>query len=268
MQVETSVKQFRVLVIDDDQAMGQRIRNYFEEHGFWASWKSNRWVTACLPVLRESSMVVVAQRGGQGCDLLRRIMSYSNVPVIVIVDRGSGVADGVLALEHGADDYLEEPVSLRELVARARTVLRGRHIGQAGTETHTRPDVCRFGGWQFDRHTRRLVDANGRAVRLSNREAGLLMAFLDSGGRPLTREQLLIATGMDEDVNDRSIDVQVLRLRRKLEATPETPRLIRTERGIGYVFALPVTRVERAWTFAARYRMSSAGGHREEKSAA
>src|SRR5262245_28590349 len=127
MQVESNVRQIRILVADDDQATGQRVRDSFEEYGFCASWKSNRRVAACLSTLREFNLVVVAQRDGQGFELLHRIMAYGNVPVIVIVDRRSGVVDGVLALEHGADDYLEEPASPRELVARARAVLRGRH---------------------------------------------------------------------------------------------------------------------------------------------
>src|SRR6202022_149433 len=94
---------------------------------------------------------------------------------------------------------------------------------------------CRFGGWQLDRRTRRLTDPAGAPVTLTKGEYALLVAFLDAPLRPLTREHLLQATRVHEDVFDRSIDVQILRLRRKLEADPSAPHVIRTERGIGYV---------------------------------
>ena len=98
----------------------------------------------------------------------------------------------------------------------------------------------RFDGWQLERRGRRLVDPNANPVALSKGEYTLLLAFLEAPQRPLSREHLLQATRIHEDIFDRSIDVQVLRLRRKLEIDPSAPRVIRTERGVGYVFALPV----------------------------
>ena len=98
----------------------------------------------------------------------------------------------------------------------------------------------RFNGWRLERRSRRLVDPDEKSVPLSKGEYALLLAFLEAPGRPLAREHLLRATRVHEDIFDRSIDVQVLRLRRKLEADPHAARMIRTERGIGYVFALPV----------------------------
>jgi DNA-binding response OmpR family regulator len=100
----------------------------------------------------------------------------------------------------------------------------------------------RFNGWRLERYGRGLVDPNGTAVSLTKGEHALLAAFLEAPGRPLTREHLVNATRVHEDIFDRSIDVQVLRLRRKLEIDPNAPRMIQTERGIGYVFALPVER--------------------------
>ena len=99
---------------------------------------------------------------------------------------------------------------------------------------------CRFGGWQLDRRNRRLTDPKRIPVALTKGEYALLIAFLDAPQRPLSREHLLQATRIHKDVFDRSIDVQVLRLRRKLESDPNAPRVILTERGVGYVFALPV----------------------------
>jgi DNA-binding response OmpR family regulator len=98
----------------------------------------------------------------------------------------------------------------------------------------------KFGGWQLDRRSRRLIDPEGQPVALSKGEYALLLAFLDAPERPLSREYLLQATRLHEDIFDRSIDVQVLRLRRKLEANPKAPHVIKTERGVGYVFAIPV----------------------------
>jgi DNA-binding response OmpR family regulator len=98
----------------------------------------------------------------------------------------------------------------------------------------------RFGGWQLERRARRLLDPDGNPVSLSKGEYALLLAFLEAPQRPLSRERLLQATRVHEDIFDRSIDVQVLRLRRKLEVDPSAPRVIQTERGVGYNFALPV----------------------------
>ena len=150
--------------------------------------------------------------------------------------------DRVVGLELGADDYITKPFGLRELLARIRAVLRRREARQAPPRD-SETGRCRFGGWQLDRRNRRLSDFNGVSVALTKGEYALLIAFLDAPQRPLSREHLLQATRMHEDIFDRSIDVQVLRLRRKLETDPNAPRVILTERGVGYVFALPVERM-------------------------
>jgi DNA-binding response OmpR family regulator len=116
-------------------------------------------------------------------------------------------------------------------------------VGQAAAQRDLEKGRCRFGDWQLDRRSRRLTNSQGEAVALTRGEYALLIAFLDAPQRPLSREQLLQTTRIHEDVFDRSIDVQVLRLRRKLETDPTEPSIIRTGRGIGYVFALPVERV-------------------------
>ena len=119
-------------------------------------------------------------------------------------------------------------------------MLRRQEIGRAARARDPERGGYRFDGWQLDRRSRRLVDPTGTPVALSKGEYALLLAFLESPQRPLSREQLLQATRVHEDIFDRSIDVQVLRLRRKLEINSSAPRVIRTERGIGYIFALPV----------------------------
>jgi two-component system, OmpR family, response regulator len=143
-------------------------------------------------------------------------------------------------LELGADDYVTKPFSLRELLARIRAVLRRRDASRTVVQPDQGRVRSKFGGWQLDRRARRLTDPAGAAVALTKGEYALLVAFLDAPLRPLTREHLLQATRVHEDVFDRSIDVQILRLRRKLETDPSAPRVIQTERGVGYMFALPV----------------------------
>ena len=135
---------------------------------------------------------------------------------------------------------MTKPFNLRELLARVRAILR--RLDKARASPAREPDHggYRFSGWRLNLRTRRLADPTDADVTLTKGEYALLVAFLDAPQRPLSREHLLQATRVHEDVFDRSIDVQVLRLRRKLETDPNAPRVILTERGVGYVFSLPV----------------------------
>ena len=176
-----------------------------------------------------------------GIDLLQRMRELKHaMPVIVITGHRRDDIDRVVGLELGADDYLTKPFNLRELLARVRAVLRRFEVGRAAPPRDPERGRCRFGGWQLDRRTRKLTDPDGAPVALTKGEYALLVAFLDAPQRPLSREHLLQATRVHEDVFDRSIDVSVLRLWRKLEANPSAPRIIQTERGVGYVFTLRV----------------------------
>jgi DNA-binding response OmpR family regulator len=160
--------------------------------------------------------------------------------VIVITGHHHDEIDRVIGLELGADDYVAKPFSLRELLARIRAVLRRQAIARATAQREAEQGCCQFGGWQLDRRARRLTDPHGISVSLTKGEYALLIAFLAAPERPLSREYLLQATRIHEDIFDRSIDVQILRLRRKLEHDPSAPRIIQTERGVGYIFILPV----------------------------
>jgi len=241
--IDESRQPGRILIVDDDPAMQQAVVNFFEQHNVSAVSASGRKTMASEFATAEPSLVILDLRLGEedGLDLLREIRSRSDVPVIITTGHRRDEIDRVVGLELGADDYVTKPFNLRELLARVRAVLRRR--SESGHVTPERPREggrVRFGGWQLDRRTRSLTDPTGAAVALTKGEYALLTAFLDAPQRPLTREYLLQATRVHEDVFDRSIDVQVLRLRRKLETDASTPRFIQTERGVGYVFAVPV----------------------------
>jgi two-component system, OmpR family, response regulator len=230
------------LVVEDDRTLRQLVINYLEDHDLRAVSASGREEVASLLAREEPSLVILDLRLGQedGLDLLREIRSHSDVPVIITTGHRRDEIDRVVGLELGADDYITKPFGLRELLARIRAVLRRREAGQVAAQRDPERGRCRFGSWQLDRRNRRLSDCNGNPVALTKGEYALLLAFLDAPQRPLSREHLLQATRIHEDVFDRSIDVQVLRLRRKLETDPSAPSVIQTERGVGYVFALAV----------------------------
>jgi two-component system OmpR family response regulator len=232
----------RVLVVEDDRTMRHLVVNYLREHDVRVTSAAGReeMIRACAA--DEPDLVILDLRLGQedGLDLLREIRARSDVPVIITTGHRRDEVDRVVGLELGADDYIIKPFGLRELLARIRAVLRRREVGQVAVQRAPERGRYQFGGWQLDRRARRLSNPDGRPVALTKGEYALLIAFLEAPQRPLSREHLLQATRIHEDVFDRSIDVQVLRLRRKLEADMDAPSFIQTERGVGYVFVTPV----------------------------
>ena len=225
--------------------MQRMILNYFEQNSIRTLGASGRQEMIRQLAGAEVSLVILDLRLGQedGLDLLREVRSSSDVPVIIITGHRRDDIDRVVGLELGADDYVTKPFNLRELLARVRAVLRRLNSRRASPTREPQRGCWRFSGWQLDRRTRRLTDPSGAPVALTKGEYALLVAFLEAPQRPLSREYLMQTTRAHEDVFDRSIDVQILRLRRKLERDPSTPRVIQTERGVGYVFAVPVERV-------------------------
>ena len=232
----------RIFIVEDDPVMLHMVGDYLEQHNMRVVSASGRQEMAQHFASGEPDLVILDLRLGQeeGFDLLREIRSRSDVPVIITTGDRRDEIDRVVGLELGADDYLTKPFSLRELLARIRAVLRRQEAGRATVQRDPERGRCRFGGWHLDRRVRRLIDPSGGQVALTKGEYALLTAFLDAPQRPLSREHLLQATRVHEDIFDRSIDVQILRLRRKLELDPSAPQIIQTERGVGYVFALPV----------------------------
>jgi DNA-binding response OmpR family regulator len=242
---EAPRRRLTCLVVEDDSTMRHLVTSYLEDHDIRAISATKRDEVAGLLARCQPDLVVLDLRLGRddGLDLLREIRAESDTPVIITTGHRRDEIDRVVGLELGADDYITKPFGLRELLARIRAVLRRREAGQVTTQRDLEKGRCRFGNWQLDRRNRVLANAAGEPVALSKGEYALLVAFLNAPQRPLSREHLLQATRVHEDVFDRSIDVQVLRLRRKLETDPSAPSIIRTERGVGYVFTLPVVQL-------------------------
>jgi two-component system, OmpR family, response regulator len=232
----------RVLVIDDDRCIQCILADYFERHNMSVVSAFQRKDAMRQIAASEPNMVILDIQLGDadGFTLLREIRSQSDVPVILTSGHPHEEMDRVAGLELGDDDCVVKPFGLRELVARTRAVLRRREIGGVLVQREVEQGRCRFGDWQVDRRKRRLTDLTGTPVALTKGEYALLVAFLDAPLRPLTREYLVQATRIHEDQFDRSIDVRILRLRRKIEIDPREPRIILTEHGIGYLFALSV----------------------------
>jgi two-component system, OmpR family, response regulator len=237
MSVETD-KVGHILVVDDDAMVRQTITNYLEQQSVPAASVSSRRDLSRHLEKAHPSLILLDLRLGKedGLDILKEIRSHSDVPIIIMTGHSREEVDRVAGLELGADDYLVKPFSLRELLARVRAILRRHERGRAKQARDPERGGYWFNGWSLERRTRRLVNPDGAPVSLTKSEYALLLAFLKAPQRPLTREMLLQATRVREDIFDRSIDAQVSRLRRKLEIDPNAPRVIQTERGVGYIF--------------------------------
>ena len=230
-----------VLIVDNDPTVRRNVSEYFSNHniptisaGDWNELKCTDGLPSLIVMDRQTSR-------NDGLDRLRSIRSKSDVPVIM-TGHVPDEMDRVIGLELGADDYVIKPFGLRELLARARAILRRRGMASGARTGGSERGGYRFGGWRLERRSRRLMAPNGAPIPLSKSEYALLVAFLEAPQRPLSREHLLQATRVHQDIFDRSVDVQVARLRGKLEIDPSQLRMIQTERGIGYVFSPPVER--------------------------
>jgi DNA-binding response OmpR family regulator len=233
-----------VLAVDDDPTIRQAIADYLGQHEFRVTAVADG--SAMQEVLaREVIDLVVLDLKLQtedGMALARRLRDESAIPLIMLTGRREE-ADRVMGLELGADDYLTKPFSPRELLARIRAVLRRRRPEiQQGRPEGIR--AYRFDGWELNLNTRRLKNRAGEPVPLSNGEFSLLVVFLGSPHRILSRDQLLDMSRLhSDDVYNRSVNTQVMRLRHKLEIDPAKPCYILTERGAGYMFGVPVETV-------------------------
>jgi len=236
------VTRAHILVVDDDPQIRSLLDEYLTENGMRVSTAASG--QDMMQILDDETidLVILDLRlsDEDGMSLARSLRERLAVSVIML----TGVrdeADRVMGLELGADDYVTKPFSPRELLARIRTVLRRAKSAAAEAAPRREIRAYRFGGFELNLRTRRLKRQDGRSINLTNGELNLLAALLAAPERILTRDQLLEASRVyDNEVYDRAIDIQVLRLRRKIEEDPAHPRYIVTERGVGYVFSASV----------------------------
>jgi two-component system, OmpR family, response regulator len=233
-----------LLLIDDDKDILSLLTKFFRKHGYDVSVGQNGSAMFAALEKQMIDLVVldVMLQGEDGFSLCQRLRAMSQIPVIMLT-AAADPTDRVVGLEIGADDYLTKPFDQREMLARVKAVLRRttEKISAPAT-SETRPMLC-FAGWRLDVARRELRSVDGALVLLSGSEFDLLLAFAEHPQHVLTREQLLdFARGPTHDAFDRSIDVQVSRLRHKLEGDPKNPAIIRTVRQGGYVFTQTVTR--------------------------
>jgi two-component system OmpR family response regulator len=231
----------RILVVEDDAATRDLVAQYLSEYKFQVSLATTS-AEAEKQLAEEVVDLVVLDLNlpdQDGLNLARKLREHSSIPIVMLTGRIEEV-DRVLGLELGADDYITKPFSPRELLARIRAVLRRAQGSKSGTRREAGLRAYRFAGWELRTGTRKLVSPEGKSIQLTSGEFSLLVAFVQAPRQILSRDQLLEATRLYDDVYDRSIDVQILRLRRKLEVNPAEPRLIKTERRVGYYLDVDV----------------------------
>lgn len=237
-----------VLVVDDDREIRDLLARFLGRHGYRVTTaQDGREMRRALADWRIDLVILDLMLPGEdGLSLCRELRARSQIPVVMLTILGEET-DRILGLEMGADDYVPKPFNPRELLARVKAVLR-RSQG-SGAPARNAAMALRFAGWRLDRGLRRLESPDSLVVDLTAGEFDLLAAFAEHPQQVLTRDQLLDLTqGRAEAAFERSIDMQVSRLRRKIEADPREPRLIKTVRGGGYVFTANVTEDETAST--------------------
>jgi two-component system OmpR family response regulator len=229
-----------ILVVDDQQEICDLVREYLTDEGFRVT-TANDGATMREEIARGPVDLVILDlvlRGEDGLQLARELRGASDIGIIMLTGRGETV-DRIIGLEMGADDYLSKPFHLRELLARVRSVLRrGATRGAERAAAASSPrEKIRFLGWTLDLASRELTSPTGEEVRLTTGEYELLAAFVTYANQVLSRDRLLdLSRHREAGPFDRTIDVQVGRLRRKLEDDPKNPTLIKTVRGGGYIF--------------------------------
>lgn len=231
-----------ILIVDDDREIRRLLHEYLMESGYRVTAVGDgRAMHKALDEYQIDLIVLDLMLPGEdGLSLCRMLRTRSNIPVLMLTARGSEV-DRVIGLEMGADDYLAKPFSPRELLARIRSILR-RAKSLPLQQVDTRFGTYRFGNWSLDVVTRNMIAHDGLVVPLSGAEFRLLRVFLDHPQVVLSRDQLLeLVAGRESIPFDRSVDVLIGRLRKRLNDAGKEPALIKTIRGQGYVLA---TRVE------------------------
>lgn len=229
--------QVHILVVDDDAALRELLERYLTEQNFRVSAVADGVAMDRLLAAEQPDLVILDLMlpGEDGLALARRLRTHSDLPIIMLSARGEEV-DRIVGLEVGADDYLSKPFNPRELLARIRAVLR-RHTASHADAPGPEAGMYFFGPYRLDTTTHTLT-RDSAVVPVTSAEFTLLRIFLERPNRVLSRDTLInLIKGYDRSPFDRSIDVRVARLRRKIEPEPESPVYIRTVHGEGYLFA-------------------------------
>ena len=234
----TTAEQTHVLVCDDEEDVREMVGEYLVRRGFQVSTAAN--ADELREVLNAKSIQIllldINMPGEDGLSALRSLRADNDIPIIMLTATAE-VVDRILGLEMGADDYLGKPVDLRELEARVKTVLRRRSPPTSEASSDQMGGRVQFGQCTLDLEAALLFDPDGQEIPITAMEFSLLKVFANNRGRVLNRDQLLDqAHDRDWDPFDRSIDIRISRLRRKIEPNAKKPEVIRTVRGVGYIF--------------------------------
>ncbi len=228
-----------LLLVDDDREIRDLVSRFFATHGYKVVAAADSGAMEAALAIGRFDLVILDLMlpGKSGLELCRDLRAKSTIPILMLTAMGDET-DRIVGLEMGADDYLAKPFNPRELLARVRAILRRATLPAAsGHKTAATVKLLRFAGWSLDLGRRRLEAPDGLAVDLTTGEYELLIAFAERPRRVLTRNQLLdLARGREATPFDRAIDVQVSRIRRKIESDPKAPEIIITVRGDGYMF--------------------------------
>jgi two-component system OmpR family response regulator len=233
-----------ILIVDDDPEILDLVSRFLRKHGYRVTGVRNGIETRESLAAASIDLVILDLMlpGEDGLSLCRDIRSRSSLPIIMLTAMGEET-DRIVGLEMGADDYLPKPFNSRELLARVKAVLRRTALAPGSVATAKSCKAMEFAGWRLDLVRRELTSPEGAATDLSGGEYDMLLAFVEHPQRVLSRDQLLdLARSRIAMSFDRSVDVQVSRLRRKLERGRDGPALIKTVRGAGYLFTPAVER--------------------------
>ncbi|WP_180958336.1 response regulator [Vibrio sp. vnigr-6D03] len=233
-----------VVVVDDDQDIRDVLGDALSQQGHNVILAENgdQLMSAFKQDNPDVILLDLRLKQEDGLQLAKAIREQSTVPIMMLTGKGDET-DRIIGLEIAADDYMMKPFNLRELIARVNALLRRSDLTQTKAIQVEHQQYC-FGPWSLNMSTRQLFHESGKEVSLTYGEFALLQALITSPNCVLSRDQLMDKThGLASDSSDRTVDVLILRLRRKIENNPRLPEFIQTERGVGYVFSSNVTRV-------------------------
>jgi len=235
-----------IVIVDDDEKIRRLLRRCFEPEGYRVSEAENGAELNDIMARDDVDLITLdlGLAGDDGLSIARTIRAGSDVPIIMVTGKGDPI-DKIVGLEMGADDYISKPFHIREVLARTRSVLRRAATSGSTRDrpgSSTRSEIYRFGNWELDIQKRELRTLAGELEALTTSDFDLLRVLIRNPNRVLSRDQIMDhLKGRDWNPNDRSIDNQVARLRKKIEADPDNPQLVKTIRGIGYSFTVDVT---------------------------